>query len=92
MRPVNPYAPNEPHMHRAFREGVDAAYEANQPQPVQNAGAMCGRSSARQMIEGRIERLCQEIDGLQALVKFADAMDGTPAESALWKLVADQRV
>lgn len=92
MRPVNPYSPSEPHMHRAFREGVDAAYEASQPQPPRAESAMCGRSSARQLIEGRIETMMAEIDGLRSLVKFAAAMDGTPAESALWNLVACQQV
>lgn len=91
--PHKPFAPNQPHDHRAFELGREQglAEHADRPQPVQNAACMPYRASAKTMIGIRISQLQAEIDGLRHLAKFTEAMEGTPADEYLWKLIVGQR-
>ena len=99
--PHNPYAPNQPQHHRAFELGREQGLaeradrnEANvrhSDRPMQSEAAMCSRASAKTMIEIRIGQLQAEIDGLRSIAKFAEAMEGTPADEYLWKLIVNQR-
>ncbi len=99
MREVkNPYQPNDTR-HGAFERGVEHGEKAarlhRDQTDNQSVAAECStgamRASAKHMIQDRIDRLHREIRDLEHLARFAEAMDGTPAESALWMLVVNQR-
>jgi len=85
----NPYNPNDTR-HGAFERGVEAASAPKAPQP-DVVVAMCGRSSAKSMIEMQIQRLRHQIEGLESLAKLAVVVDGTPADEALWHMIVNQR-
>lgn len=90
MRPKNPYSPGSP-QHEVFEEGAEA--ERGAPERPQGCveNSACTRASAKTMIGVRISQLQAEIDGLRSIAKFAEAMEGTPADEYLWKLVVGQR-
>ena len=96
MREVkNPYPPNDTR-HGAFERGVEHGEKAarlhRDQTDNQSVAAECSmgsmRPSATTMIGIRVAELQAEIDGLQALAKFATAMENTPADELLWKLIA----